>query len=52
MTKFEFFNPVKLIYGENEIDRIGSETARYGRKALIVSYTDISFYGDLFERVH
>jgi alcohol dehydrogenase YqhD (iron-dependent ADH family) len=52
MTKFEFFNPVKLIYGENEIDRIGSETALYGKKALIVSYTDIGFYGDLFERVH
>jgi alcohol dehydrogenase YqhD (iron-dependent ADH family) len=52
MNNFEFFNPVKLIYGPGEVQRIGLETVRFGKKALIVSYTEVGFYGDLFERIH
>lgn len=52
MNSFEFYNPVKIIYGAGEVNRIGSETALYGKKALIISYDEVSFYGDLFERIH
>lgn len=52
MNKFEYFNPVKIIYGPGEVLKIGAETARYGKKALIVSYAEVGFYGDLFERIH
>lgn len=52
MNSFEFYNPVKIIFGAGEIKKIGNETALYGKKALIISYDEVSFYGDLFERIH
>ena len=52
MNNFEYFNPVKIIYGPGEVLKIGTETARFGKKALIVSYSDVGFYGDLFDRIH
>ncbi len=52
MNNFEFFNPVKIIFGAGEVKKIGAETARYGKKALIISYSEVGFYGDLFERIH
>ena len=52
MNNFELLNPVKVIYGIGETSRIGEQTKEYGTKALIVSYENISFYGDLFDRIH
>ena len=34
---FEYYNPTKIIFGNGKIDRIGTETYRYGRKALLVT---------------
>lgn len=52
MENFEYYNPVKLIFGAGEVKRIGEEAKKYGKKALLVSYKKIDFYGDLFERIH
>lgn len=52
MNPFEFYNPVKLIFGPGEVRRTGAEAARCGRHALIVSYADPAFCGDLFDRIH
>ena len=52
MNNFEFFNPVKVIFGAGEVARVGSEAAKLGRKALLVSYMDVHFYGDLPKRIH
>jgi alcohol dehydrogenase YqhD (iron-dependent ADH family) len=52
MNNFEYYNPVTVVFGENEVTRIGSIAKEYGKKVMLVSYTDISFYGDLFERIH
>lgn len=52
MENFEYYNPVKIIFGAGEVQRIGTEAKKYGKKALIVSYKRISFCGDLFERIH
>lgn len=52
MNNFEFFNPVKIIFGSGEVNRIGEVSKNYGKKALIVTYTEIGFYGDLFDRIH
>lgn len=52
MINFEFYNPVKLVFGEGEVSRIGILARDYGTKALIVSYTVVDFYGDLFDRIH
>ena len=52
MNNFELYNPVKVLFGAGETKRIGEEAARYGKHALIVSYSEVGFYGDLFDRIH
>lgn len=52
MNNFEFYNPVKVIFGAGEVNRIGEAAAPWGKKALIVSYDKVDFYGDLFQRIH
>lgn len=52
MNSFEFYNPVKIVFGAGEAARVGEFAAQYGKRALIVSYSEVGFYGDLFERVH
>ncbi len=52
MNNFEFYNPVELVFGAGEVKRIGEKSKRLGKKALIVTYKEIGFYGDLFERIH
>ena len=51
MNSFSFYNPVRVLYGAGEVRRVGTEAARYGRRALLVSYGDVRFYGDLPERI-
>ena len=51
MQSFEFYNPVKILFGPGQVSRIGEVSAQYGKKALIVSYQKIDFYGDLFDRI-
>ena len=52
MNPFELYNPVKVVHGPGEVKRVGAEAAQYGKSALIVSYSVVDFYGDLFERIH
>ena len=52
MNNFEFFNPVNIIYGPGEVERIGEQAAKYGKKALIVTYSEVRFFGNLFDRIH
>ncbi len=52
MNSFEYYNPVKLIYGAGRVDQIGYYAGQYGKKALLVSYENVDFYGNLFDRIH
>ena len=36
MKPFDFHNPVRIIFGEGTMERLGQETAKYGKKALLV----------------
>jgi alcohol dehydrogenase YqhD (iron-dependent ADH family) len=36
MQNFVFQNPTKIIFGKGQIKKIGQETGRYGKKALLV----------------
>jgi alcohol dehydrogenase YqhD (iron-dependent ADH family) len=36
MNPFDYHNPVRVIFGRGTMDRLGRETAVYGRKALLV----------------
>ena len=51
MNNFEFFNPVKLVFGNGESKNIGKYADGLGKTALIVSYTKVDFYGDLFDKI-
>lgn len=52
MNAFTYYNPVRVVFGEDSLSELGRLTAAYGQRAVLVSYTDISFYGDLFDRLH
>ena len=51
MNNFECYNPVRLVFGNGEAERLGAHATGLGKKALIVSYANVEFYGDLFERL-
>ncbi len=51
MEKFEFYNPVQIIFGEGEVSRTGKEAAKLGKKALLVSYKEHDFFSELLANV-
>lgn len=51
MNDFEFYNPVKVIFGAGKTDEIGVAAKPYGTKALVVSYREHGFMTDLLARV-
>ena len=36
MTNFEFYSPTKVIFGKGVISRVGTESVKYGKKALFL----------------
>lgn len=36
MENFSYHNPTKIIFGKNEVDRIGSEASLIGKKAIVL----------------
>jgi alcohol dehydrogenase YqhD (iron-dependent ADH family) len=40
MEKFEFYNPVRVVFGPGELKRIGPEAKALGQTALLVSYKE------------
>ena len=52
MNNFDFYNPVNVVFGEGVLTSLGEKAIQYGKKAVLVSYTDISFFGDLFDISH
>lgn len=36
MKNFEFYNPVRVIFGPGEFKRLGEQAAQYGKRALLV----------------
>ena len=52
MNNFDFYNPVNVVFGEGVLSSLGEKAKLYGKKAVLVTYTDISFFGDLFDKLH
>lgn len=42
MVNFDFYNPVRIIFGAGSSSRLGEAAAQYGKTALIVSYASNS----------
>lgn len=51
MEKFEFYNPVRIVFGAGEVQRVGSEVKALGKTALVVSYREHAFFDELLARV-
>ena len=51
MYTFEFYNPVRVIFGAGKVDCAGTEAAKLGKKAMIVSYADHDFLAELLDNI-
>ena len=51
MNNFDYYNPVHVLFGGDVIEKVGEVSTEFGKKAVIVSYTDVSFYGELFTKI-
>ena len=51
METFEFYNPVRIIFGPGEVSRTGEEAAKLGKRAMVVSYREHHFFTDLLRSV-
>ncbi len=51
MNNFEYNNPVKVIFGAGEINRIGAEAKALGSKVCIVSYKELGFLSPLIAKI-
>lgn len=47
MVSFEFYNPVKVIFGVGEVSKVGTEAASLGKKAMLLCYEDHSYLSEL-----
>lgn len=52
MESFEYYNPVKVVFGDGVLEQIGSYAAQYGKKAMLVTYTECSFFEKTIEIIH
>lgn len=51
MNNFEYYNPVRIIFGAGELNKIGAEAKVLGHKVCLVSYKDLSLLQPLMERI-
>lgn len=51
MENFSYYNPTKIIFGKNEVDRIGSEAKGIGSKAIILIGRGSAKKSGLYARV-
>ena len=51
MLNFELYNPVKIVFGPGESKRVGTYAKDFGKKAMLVSYEEHSFFTDLLNAV-
>ena len=51
MYTFEFYNPVRVIFGAGKVACAGAEVAKLGKKVLIVCYEDHAFLAELLDRI-
>lgn len=52
MEAFEYYNPVKVVFGEGKLSQVGAQTALYGQKALIVTYEQSDFFNEILDKIH
>lgn len=51
MNNFEYYNPVRVIFGAGELKRIGKEAKAFGSKICLVSYKDLNVLAPLINQI-
>lgn len=51
MQNFSLYNPVRILFGPGEFQRIGAEASKHGKKAMVVSYTSHGVFIDMMKHV-
>ena len=51
MRNFEYYNPVRVIFGAGEVEKCGVEARKLGQTVCLVSYKELAFLRPLMERV-
>lgn len=51
MNNFEYYNPVRILFGAGELSKLGTEAKKLGNKICVVSYKELSFLEPLMARV-
>lgn len=51
MQNFEYYNPVRVLYGPGMTEALGMRVAEIGKTALVVTYADAPYLAALIERV-
>lgn len=52
MNSFEYYNPVKVVFGKGERERIGNIAKELGKRVCVVSYKKNDFLISLLQRVN
>lgn len=51
MENFEYYNPVKVVFGEGTLEQTGAYASLYGQKALLVTYRENAFFTEPLARL-
>ena len=51
MNSFEYYNPVRILFGVGEVNKAGCEAAKLGKTVCLVSYKHTVFLASLLERI-
>lgn len=51
MNSFEYYNPVRILFGAGEVSKVGKEAAKLGQTVCLVSYKEPGFLAPLLEKV-
>lgn len=52
MEAFEYYNPVKVVFGEGTLKQIGEIAKGHGSRALILTYEEHGFFQDVLDTIH
>lgn len=51
MNNFEYYNPVRVLFGAGELKRIGEEAKKMGKNICLVSYKELNFLKPLMDKI-
>lgn len=51
MNSFEYYNPVRILFGAGELKKIAEEARKLGSRACVVSYKELTFLKPLMDKV-